>query len=53
MDCPVLREGYDDVSDTALDELVSWSLEILAKVVRSQMNCAARRTEHAGMAGMT
>ena len=34
----VLREHYADVSDAALDELVSWPLDILAKVVRSQMN---------------
>jgi hypothetical protein len=34
----VLRERYDDVSDVVLDELVSWPLDILAKVVRSQMN---------------
>jgi len=34
----VLRERYDDVSDVVLDELVSWPLDILAEVVRSQMN---------------
>ena len=34
----VLRERYDDLSDAALDELVSWPLDLLAKVVRSQMN---------------
>jgi len=33
-----LRERYDDASDAVLDELVSWLLDILAKVVRSQMN---------------
>jgi len=33
-----LRERYDDVSDVALDELVSWPLDILAKVVRSQLH---------------
>ena len=34
----VLRERYDDLTDAALDELVSWPLDLLAKVVRSQMN---------------
>jgi hypothetical protein len=34
----VLRERHDDVSDVALDELVSWPLDILAKVVRSQLH---------------
>jgi len=34
----VLRERHDDVSDAALDELVSWPLDILAKVVRSQLH---------------
>ena len=34
----VLRESYADVSDAALDELVSWPLDILAKVVRSQLH---------------
>jgi hypothetical protein len=33
-----LRERYDDASDAVLDELVSWPLDILAKVVRSQLH---------------
>ena len=34
----VLRERYGDVSDAVLDELVSWPLDILVKVVRSQLH---------------
>jgi hypothetical protein len=33
-----LREPHDDLSEATLDELVSWPLDMLAKVVRSQLH---------------